>query len=405
MGGSLLELLAVGEQDKHLIGNPQISFFKKVYKRHTNFSLEQISQTFYETADFGKKVTAKIDKKGDLLYKMYLELKLPVLDPNYNISYINGIGHHIIKKIDFLIGGTKIVSMTGEYIDINSELTVPSSKKDGYYDMIGKVKEYDMNSSSQAHNLYIPLPFWFCKEINQALPLISLQYHDIRVDIEFRPFDDCWYSGTAMTNIPSTVSFTKVRLLCDYIFLDTYERKEFAQRECDFLIEQVQESSGNQVEPNITNKIIELYFNHPVKELFWIYQNDTVSTTNDWSNYSKTIDNDTINNQILETPFIQFMLKFNGLDRFEQRTEEYFRLVQPYQYHTSVPENFIYVYNFALEPEKNFPTGSCNFSKIDKATLHCEMDNNHLVGGIRVYATNYNILRIKSGMAGLMYSD
>ena len=99
------------------------------------------------------------------------------------------------------------------------------------------------------------------------------------------------------------------------------------------------------------------------------------------------------------------MLKFNGLDRFEQRTEEYFRLVQPYQYHTSVPENFIYVYNFALEPEKNFPTGSCNFSKIDKATLHCEMDNNHLVGGIRVYATNYNILRIKSGMAGLMYSD
>ena len=120
MGGSLLELLAVGEQDKHLIGNPQISFFKKVYKRHTNFSMEQISQTFFETPGFGKKVTAKIDKKGDLLYKMYLELTLPILDSNYNISYSNGIGHHIIKKIDFLIGGTKIVSLTGEYIDINS---------------------------------------------------------------------------------------------------------------------------------------------------------------------------------------------------------------------------------------------------------------------------------------------
>jgi hypothetical protein len=405
MGGALLQLLAVGKQDAHFIGNPQISFFKKVFKRHTHYSIEPISQNFSETPHFGNKTSCIIDKKGDLLSDIYLEIQLPALQAN--VSWINGIGHHIIKTVELLLGGEKIVTLTGEYIDMYSELRVPSSKKLGYYNMIGKKSKesYNSNSYSNSLNLFVPLPFWFCTDLSNALPIISLQYTQIRVDIEFRPFSDSWYSGTSMSTIPSDKQITNAYLVCDYIYLDTFERKQFAQLDTEYLIEQVQISNNNTIRANTTSKIIELYFNHPIKELMWIYQITNVSSTNDWSNYSRTIDNDSLI-QIQINPIIKSQLKFNGIDRIEDKLSEYFLYVQPYKKHTSIPDNFIFVYSFSNEPENDTqPTGSCNFSKIDNSEINFTFANNIPLGEVKVYGINYNILKIKNGMAGLLYSS
>ena len=193
-------------------------------------------------------------------------------------------------------------------------------------------------------------------------------------------------------------------MYCDYIFLDTHERLQFAKSDHEYLIEQVQLNDNNQVLVNAGINTKSLFFNHPVKEFIWIYQADDVSITNDWGNFSNTL----IESGVIfvpESPFTKFQLKLNGQDRFESRSSEYFRLVQTYQRHTSSPVDYIYIYSFGLEPEKIQPTGTCNFSKIDSTEMVFEFVNNIKSGQIKVYGINYNILKIKNGMSGLMYSS
>ncbi len=402
MGGALLELVAVGKQDTHLIGNPQFSYFKSVFKRHTNFSMESIGQPFRESVEFGKKSTCIISRKADMVNQMILELELPALQSG--VSWINGIGHTMIKTIEIEIGGEVIDRHTGEYLDIFSELTLPNSKKDGYYKMIGEKKFYTKSSQEGALKLYIPLRFWFCKNVGSALPLISMQYSEVKVNVEMRPFNECWYSGTTMETTPVPKRITNAILYCDFIYLDVPERRKFATAQHHhYLIEQVQLSSGNRVLANSRSAVVDFHFNHPVKELFWVYQATDTLLTNDWTNYSNTLNND----QALDTseePFDKIELKLNGTDRFEQRDASYFRLVQPYQRHTAISEKYIYCYSFSLEPEKYQPSGTINFSRIDSSTIVAQMVSDIKHGEIRLYAVNYNILKIKSGMAGLLYS-
>jgi len=401
--GALLELIARGTQDKFYIGNPQITYFKTVFKRHTNFSIESVGQYFQEQPDFGKRVSCIIDRKADLLSEIILELELPALQSN--VSWINAIGHNIIKYVELTIGGEIISKMSGEFLNIDSELTVPSSQRNGYYKMIGKTISYSRTSQQGALHLFVPLPFWFSNDIGRVLPLIAMQYSEIRVNIEFRPFNECWYSGSAMSIIPEPKHIKSAILYCDYIYLDVFERIKFATMpEFEYIIEQVQVVEGNVTSAN--NRLInaDLFFNHPTKELLWVYQADDVSLTNDWINFSQTLDNSAIVS--VQQPAIEACkLKFNGSDRFEERVGDYFRLVQPYQRHTTSPENFVYVYSFGIIPEKAQPTGSCNFSKIDSIQLEIKFEPSTPSGQIRVYAINYNILKIKSGMAGMLFSS
>lgn len=402
MTASLLQLIAVGEQDKVLTGNPNISFFKRVYKRHTNFSLEQIPQYFTEKPDFGKKISCIIDRRADLLNQIILEIELPALQTD--VSWINGIGHHIIKYIELTIGGIQICKLTGEFIDIYSELTIPPGHTIGYYNMVGKHISYSKSTQINNLHLYIPIPFWFCRSIANSLPLVGMQYSEIKVNILFREFNECWFSGANMTTVPPKKEITNCLLYCDYIFLDTHERLQFAKSDHEYLIEQVQLNDNNQVLVNAGINTKSLFFNHPVKEFIWIYQADDVSITNDWGNFSNTL----IESGVIfvpESPFTKFQLKLNGQDRFESRSSEYFRLVQTYQRHTSSPVDYIYIYSFGLEPEKIQPTGTCNFSKIDSTEMVFEFVNNIKSGQIKVYGINYNILKIKNGMSGLMYSS
>jgi hypothetical protein len=418
MGGGLLQLVAYGAQDVYLTGNPQITFFKVVYRRHTNFAIEAIAQTFNGTPAYGNRVTCQISRNGDLIHRMYLSLLI-----NDTSSLCAGYGLRIINNVEIEIGGQKIDKHYSHWLYIWNELSLPKSKRDGYNKMVGM-------SGATSHadkTLYIPLEFWFCRNVGLALPLIALQYHEVKINIQFETGANCSGSTAALTNFPTAT------LWVDYIFLDTDERRRFAQLSHEYLIEQLQ-FTGSEMVPAATttgNLKAKLTFNHPCKELVWFIKkngSDQYINNNNWFNYTNYAANGagTItlpykynsNGQSLrDAPNIgratsnmvkKGKLTLNGNERFSERSGSYFNLVQPYQHHENVPTNAgINIYSFALKPEEHQPSGTLNMSRIDTATLNLDYDT---VGAgdnatLNVYAVNYNVLRILSGMGGLAYSN
>ena len=403
--GTLVELIARGKQDVYLIGNPQFSYFTSVYKRHTNFSVEPIRQIFTESPNFGKRVTCIIDKKADLLGDMVLEIQLPALQTY--VSWTNGIGYFMIDWIELQFGGETIDRVTGEFLNSWMDINTDSGKKQLLYYMVGKFSTFNNNTQTGALNLLVPLPFWFCRSIEKSLPLISMQYTDIKVVVQFKTFDNCWYklsNGVVPVTSP-TPSIISSNLICNYIYLDVFERTKFAKElNHEYLIEQFQTVNGYYIPPNILNVNVRLFLNHTVKEIFWTYRTKVATDSNDYNNYASILNYNT-SNESTTPPFVNITLRFNGNDRFETLPETFFRLYQQYKFHSSGSNNYFYVYSFSLEPEKSQPSGSCNFSKIDNAVLSLDMVPNIPDGMVNVYAINYNILRIQNGMAGIMFSS
>jgi len=363
MGGGLLQLVAYGAQDVYLTGNPQITFFKVVYRRHTNFSIESIVQSFNGQVGKDKRVTCQISRNGDLVHKLYLEVDVTnsASQKPAEASPKARLGHQIINKVELEIGGQLIDRQYGDWMNIWNELTLPEGKKIGFGEMTDPITV--ASTTALTTKLYIPLEFWFCRNVGLALPLIALQYHEVKVNIDFGGID---ISGAS--------------LYADYIFLDTDERRRFAQLSHEYLIEQVQFTGDEAI--TTTQKAIKMSFNHPVKELIWRVQasNNTYLTV------------------------IDAKLMLNGNDRFSQRDGEYFTHVQPYQHHTNIPASIhgIHVYSFALKPEEHQPSGTLNMSRIDTASLSLLSPSE---GTVKVYAVNYNVLRILSGLGGLAYSN
>jgi len=363
MGGGLLQLVAYGAQDVYLTGNPQITFFKVVYRRHTNFSIEAIQQTFNGSPAMGSRVTCQISRNGDLVHKLYL--CATVKNESKTVSLAHA-GYNIIQQVEVEIGGQMIDRQYGDWMYIWNELTLPYGKKDGFNKMIGS-----SISTEVTEKIYVPLEFWFCRNIGLALPLIALQYHEVKINITFAANTD--------------IKLTNVELWADYIFLDTDERRRFAQLSHEYLIEQVQHTGGESLSKG-DNKI-KMSFNHPVKELIWVNKLPSPTMAN-WNTYSTTTG---------------FLLQLNGNDRFAKRDAKYFTHVQPYQHHENIPLNKnIHVYSFALKPEEHQPSGTLNMSRIDTATANI---SNATAGTLLMYAVNYNVLRILSGMGGLAYSN
>ena len=401
MTGSILALAAIGKQDTDLIGNPSVRFFKSVYKHYAHFSSETIPLQFDQTLGFGKKTSVTIPRKGDLLSSMVLEIKLPALSSG--ISWINGVGHALIKDISIEIAGVEIDKHTGEYLNLATELELDQSKKDGYYDMIAKHEFYTRFSQEGATTLHIPLRFWFCQHPSQAIPLVALQHSDVKITVTLRPFSESWFSGTSMSNIPSTVEVTSGQLYCDFIFLGEDERRLFATKNHKYLIEQIQIRDKFPVHASSSSDNIDLFLNHPVKDLIWVYQADSVSDTNDWLNYSKTAyDEDDPTDP--EEPFSECGFQVNGHDLYEKKTASYFRKVIPYKRYTRIPDTFVYAYSFSQNPTAFQPSGHLNFSMINSAVLTLTYASSIPKGVINFYARNYNVLRIKQGQAGLLYS-
>ena len=544
MGGGLMQLVAYGAQDVYLTGNPQITFWKVSYRRHTNFAMESIEQTFNGQADFGRRVQCVISRNGDLAYRTYLQVTLPEI--NQQMKNTNGAtdgvyarwldfpGEQLISQVEVEIGGQRIDRQYGDWMHIWNQLTLTSEQQRGYYKMVGNTTQLtfitdpsfnDVDGPCESNaprqvcaprnalpetTLYVPFQFWYCRNPGLALPLIALQYHEVKINLDIRPIDECLWavgtlnnancSGSGKVTTAYNQSLVAASLYVDYVFLDTDERRRMAQNPHEYLIEQLQ-FTGDESVGSSSNKI-KLNFNHPVKELVWVVQPDEnvdycssldcnqtlyktlgaqpfnytdavdalpnaihsfggpesvaqtsqsfidanglfqdagaadVTTQNWWSNgvgpnvaYDAphlgfaTIQNSGVSDAgtfVLaetsldmhcwgENPVVTAKLQLNGQDRFSEREGTYFDLVQPYQHHTRNPDTGINVYSFALRPEEHQPSGSCNFSRIDNATLQLVLSNATVEGTktakVRVYAVNYNVLRVMSGMAGVAYSN
>jgi len=383
-----MQLVAYGAQDIYLTGNPQITFFKVVYRRHTNFSMEAIEQTWNgDSTTQSSRCTATISRNGDLVHRMYLQLGLSS-DGSANVL---NPGHTIIDNVELEIGGQKIDKQYGHWMEVWTQLTEPNEgavigthatptvtgTKFQNMASAGGVKFANGITNSIA---YVPLQFWFCRNPGLALPLIALQYHEVKVIFNI-----------GATTAAARLSIVSNRLWCDYIYLDTDERRRFAQVSHEYLIEQVQHQTGGSSENT------DLNFNHPVKEL--VIAGAYTSTTGSFAGFTLTH---------------TWNLKLNGHDRFSARPVDYFTKTQVWQHHTGTPIsltsmtagsgqqscNNIAVYSFALKPEEHQPSGTCNFSRIDNAQLV-----QSIAAPCEIYAVNYNVLRIMSGMGGLAYSN
>jgi hypothetical protein len=423
MGGGLMQLVAYGAQDIYLTGNPQITFFKVVYRRHTNFAVESIEQTFNGQADFGKRVTATISRNGDLIQQMYLEVVTPTTMGTSTV-FTYGFGNALVKQAEIEIGGQLIDRQYGDWMNIWTELTVPEGKRAGYDNMVGNKatgqSQTGVIPATAATRFYVPLQFWFNRNPGLALPLIALQYHEVKLNLELRP-------ASELTNgADSTATGLGCKLYVDYIYLDTDERRRFAQVSHEYLIEQVQFTGSESIAAEATTKNVTLNFNHPVKELVWVHNvtsNATAgsSTGNRWFNYSGKTATALTGDDV--DSFTSALLQLNGHDRFSVRYADYFRKVQNYEHHCRVPrvgseldtdnhrQQYIYTYSFALSPEEHQPSGTCNFSRIDNAVLQLKYGAESTFAAqteamnLNVYAVNYNVLRIMSGMGGLAYSN
>ena len=573
MGGGLMQLVAYGAQDVYLSGNPQITFFKVVYRRHTNFSVEPIQQTWNGAAEFGKTVTCNINRNGDLITNMYVAVLLKSMPSNstpIQWGYVNRLGHAMIDNVKIEIGGSKIDEQYGEWLNVWYELTHKIGQEKGYAKMIGDIPHLtNVNASGKrGYQMYIPLQFWFNRNNGLALPLIALQYHDVRITLNFKPYDQCinWIGGTK----PNFTSLMQESyLLIDYVYLDSEERKRFAQASHEYLIEQLQFTGSESL--SLSSNRFRLNFNHPSKYLVWVpklqlYKNRTqwlaYAFDGDWAaareTYAKLLfisastlavvtasgmddftvtapsnavtaagdlfsevsrnsitvagmellnkidarfiankqpttgaiagtedvvvasvisgsssseylqqllnsviitnnaltmedmtntiqnltamkfdDQSAANAKIFQystcnivnpnnygnfidgsdNPVASAKLQLNGHDRFQVRDGHYFNYVQPYQHFSNTPADGINVYSFALKAEDYQPTGTCNFSRIDNATLQVEcglfnssVDTSKYIGSntdssMNIYTVNYNVLRVMSGMAGCAYSN
>ena len=554
MGGGLMQLVAYGAQDVYLTGNPQITFWKVTYRRHTNFAMESIEQTFNGQADFGRRVQCTISRNGDLAYRTYLQVTLPEINqgmapgndgtaPAQNATnakanalglfarWLDYPGEQLISMVEVEIGGQRIDRQYGDWMHIWNQLTMTSEQERGYNAMVGNTMQLtyitdpkfaDVATACSADDvpdavcaprrtlpettLYVPLQFWFCRNPGLALPLIALQYHEVKINLELRPIDevlfavsqlDCKSPASSGASVKATAAYQQslvaASLYVDYVFLDTDERRRMAQNPHEYLIEQLQ-FTGDESVGSSSNKI-KLNFNHPCKELVFVVQPDKnvnycaslecgtvlnnalgaqpfnytdavdalpnallaysgmnqaagqngvitstglfedpaagdVSVASNWAEIQSVNSafpehdqdsgvSDAGSYVLAETalslhcwgqnPVVTAKLQLNGQDRFSEREGSYFDVVQPFQHHTRNPDTGINVYSFALRPEEHQPSGTCNMSRIDNATLQLVLSSAAIGGDdtakVRVYATNYNVLRIMSGMGGLAYSN
>jgi len=363
--------------------------------------MECIEQTINGTVGASARTTTTISRNGDLVSGAYIRIAKGAVVPT---DAGNNVGHNILDSVELEIGGQKIDKHEGHWMEVHAELT---EKNDGQiasqslHATTGVVQGMTVFQStalaggildaagdatlSDAH--YVPLRFWFCRNAGLALPLIALQYHEVKVVVNW---------SAAIGAADATIA-TNTSLWADYVYLDTDERRRFAQVSHEYLIEQVQTQDAA-----ASATSIDLNFNHPVKELVWAGK----VTTNTWGTVS------TGSGLLVDVAGTNWQLKLNGHDRFSEQPVTYFTHLQVLKHHTGCGSranfgdqggNAIAVYSFALKPEEHQPSGTCNFSRIDNAQLNSSSAS--CSGGMYIYAVNYNVLRIMSGMGGLAYSN
>jgi len=422
MGGGLVQLVANKTDDTtYLIGNPDISFFKVVYRRHTNFAIECIEQKWISDPVIGTQITAFISKEADLCSAMYLEVTLPHVADTFANRYIYGVGNAIVKEASIDIGGTIIDTHYADWLNIWNELSISGSKREGYDRLVGNDPTNSFAGAASltvgansifSNRLYIPLQFWFNRNPGLALPLLALQNSQVKLTVQLASYAELTHAGT----ITDTNNEFSCRLLIDYIYLDNEERRRFNQLTHEYLIEQMQYNGDENIVSGDAgkNKNIDLKFERPVKEIIWVNRLNSPSY-NELFDYS--------NGSNVEISF-NAQLFVNGQERFLIRDAGYFRLFQNYRHHSNIPRTkvykiskygnidkdnynyynqFIYTYSFAYFPEDLQPSGHCNFSKIENTILQINYPTVSSAFKLKIYAVNYNVLRIAGGVVSLVY--
>jgi len=431
MGGGLMQLVAYGAQDIYLTGQPQITFFKSVYRRHTNFAIESIQQTINGTVSSGTRVSVTISRNGDLLKNLWVQYDPAGFDlPAGVTATASDLSHALLRIVEIEIGGQLIDRQYGMWLTVWRDLSeanptgsqgeTSASGLEPQINQSGVVPSTRYMRMAYTHqasavgggasledaptNAYVPLRFWFCKNPGLAVPLIALQYHEVKFNIQFEQ------TSNLFSGVTSSVSWSGINLqvYADYVYLDTTERRQFAQNAHEYLIDQLQtqEDGGSLTS---TSETIRLNFNHPVKELIWVGQGHSVqaggSSADDSVFGPATPGPITMTTVSGQTPlYVKIVL--NGTDRFTARQLNYFTRNQIWDTHTGFGAvgnpDAIAVYSFALRPEEHQPSGTCNFSRIDTAQLQFAGATTE---PMYIYAVNYNVLRIMSGMGGLAYSN
>ena len=492
MAGGLLQLAGYGNQDIYLTGSPLISYFKTVYRRYTNFSMENISLeldktelSFYQEKTFIR----KFDRNADLISKVYFSFTLPeIMSPSgREFQWIKNIGTMIIRSVALYIQGRKIDEHYGEWMHIWHELNLTADQRDGYNRMTGNIPEIydpanaggnngvypnavvdvDFIPSIKSYRLYVPLIFWFNRHPGLALPLIALQYHEVEIQFIMRPVKDLYTiietdtssanygyrikpnennagqrienfltnSALAKTNIDGSRSLLRFdinpRLEVNYIFLDSDERKRFANVDHEYLIERVFRINETGIKGSGSHTI-RLELHHPTKELVWCTKRSDTDDHNYWTNFTNWTDEVNppysigyynsygLTKQITPANFINYRdkeilanakLLLNGYDRFTEKDAVYFNNAQPLETHTRIPRTGVYCYSFALDntnAKVTQPSGTCNFSMYNSIDLLINTNpidsSENYTFTCTVYAISYNMLRITSGMGDLEFS-
>lgn len=325
-------------------------------------------------------------------------------------KWCNSVGHALVQSVEWEMGGTRIDRHTAEHWDMWCELSEPEEKRPGYSDMIGRYDDYDINddtkSSGAARYVFVPMRFSFNTSPGSALPLLALQFHDVKLNFEFRPFMELVKTNVPLTNVVAEPTM-QCQVFATYVFLSQDERMRFANMPHEYLIEQVQAQVENVAAPaamdGVVNRKLTLNLNHPIKEIIFVYQasSNTLKHTRDGNNW---FDYD-IPARATEEIFEEANIQMNGHDRFVKRPAKYWRLVVPWSHHSRIPAKKVHCYSFALHPESwQNPSGAANFSRIDTAHLNMTLNSNLLAGRIRIHALGYNILRIANGLGGLVFA-
>ena len=471
-GGALMQLVAYGASDVYLTGDPRVTFFQTAYKRHTNFAMETVQQTVAGAMTPGGLTSVTLSRSGDLVGDMFVVLQpTPASSSNLtstnSVADMNWVAERAFSSIELFIGGQSIDKHYQLWFRLYSEVFLNDTKKQNW----GKLTSFPVpnNNGTSTGYVYLPLIFFFNRNPGLFLPLIALQYHEVRIDFTMAP------------NYANYFGQNPFAVWANYMYLDTQEREKFAKTGHEYLIEQVQYINGNPVGTSTENtpSVIRLQYNHPVKELIWCYQNPAPSSNpNSLWNFSSSVSNvnvtcdpaklvascspyqpQAVGTPVLYTPgpfatqlyvyaasnvntgntisvqsnvvsgnvfwveagnqqyssnstsgqevgpLHSFKLLLNGTDRFVPQFGKYFNQYQPYQYHSGLPYPGIYVYSFALKPEELQPSGTCNFSRIDMAQVAINLKSNLPSLNQQMFAVNYNILRVQSGLGGLAFAN
>lgn len=397
MSPSIFQLQALGLQDVYLTKEPQINIFKYNYYRYVNFATETVKLNFNSSASFGQKSSCEIPKRGHLLSKIHLHIRLPALVKTSGkyACWSDTLGYGIFDgPIELQIGGVIVDRLYPQFLNAWDDLT-NVNKTLGKNFMILKSDAYVSNytNATKPVDLVIPLDFWFTKRYNLALPLLSIYQQDIKVNFKLRSFSECInYDGVTP---PSTVDIITSELYSEYIFLDDVILKQFQEQKHQFIIEQVQ-YNGDEIIPSVTsNYNSDIKFNHPCKEIIFFAVERNNIQTNNYFSYSKSSD---------DLPLIdEASLILDGKYRFEKLSEFYYRTVFPDNVHSVIPIKYIYTMPFSLRPEDNQPTGSLNMSRFNDITLALKLCNNNPSMNLYIFGISYNILTIENGVLNLEF--